>query len=338
MRVDAVSNMIYLDYDEGPWKPNKYGDTRNLEGYAFLQKFNKVVKFAHPESLIIAEESSSGTQISGTIESGAIGFDYKWNMGWMNDVLEFFEMDPYFRKDNLNLVTFSFMYWQAENFVLPLSHDEVVHGKKSLMHKMWGDRYRQFAQLRTLYTFMMMHPGKKLLFMGGEWGQFLEWKFDHGLEWVDLQDEMNAKMQHFTSVLNHFYKEERPLWELGQQDATLEVIDADNHNDTVLSFIRHGKRKKDFLIVILNFTPVERRNFRIGVPYEGTYTEILNTEMKEFGGTWVEHNADSVSEEVNFKDYEHSITTTVPALGAIILKPKDIKVTRRSSKKYSHKK
>ena len=338
MRVDAVSNMIYLDYDEGPWKPNKYGDTRNLEGYAFLQKFNKVVKFAHPESLIIAEESSSGTQISGTIESGAIGFDYKWNMGWMNDVLEFFEMDPYFRKDNLNLVTFSFMYWQAENFVLPLSHDEVVHGKKSLMHKMWGDRYRQFAQLRTLYTFMIMHPGKKLLFMGGEWGQFLEWKFDHGLEWVDLQDEMNAKMQHFTSVLNHFYKEERPLWELGQQDATLEVIDADNHNDTVLSFIRHGKRKKDFLIVILNFTPVERRNFRIGVPYEGTYTEILNTEMKEFGGTWVEHNADSVSEEVNFKDYEHSITTTVPALGAIILKPKDIKVTRRSSKKHSHKK
>ena len=230
------------------------------------------------------------------------------------------------------------MYWQAENFVLPLSHDEVVHGKKSLMHKMWGDRYRQFAQLRTLYTFMMMHPGKKLLFMGGEWGQFLEWKFDHGLEWVDLQDEMNAKMQHFTSVLNHFYKEERPLWELGQQDATLEVIDADNHDDTVLSFIRHGKRKKDFLIVILNFTPVERRNFRIGVPYEGTYTEILNTEMKEFGGTWVEHNADSVSEEVNFKDYEHSITTTVPALGAIILKPKDIKVTRRSSKKHSHKK
>lgn len=338
MRVDAVSNMIYLDYDEGPWRPNKYGDTRNLEGYAFLQKFNKVVKFAHPESLIIAEESSSGTQISGTIESGAIGFDYKWNMGWMNDVLEFFEMDPYFRKDNLNLVTFSFMYWQAENFVLPLSHDEVVHGKKSLMHKMWGDRYRQFAQLRTLYTFMMMHPGKKLLFMGGEWGQFLEWKFDHGLEWVDLQDKMNAKMQHFTSVLNHFYKEERPLWELGQQDATLEVIDADNHDDTVLSFIRHGKRKKDFLIVILNFTPVERRNFRIGVPYEGTYTEILNTEMKEFGGTWVEHNADSVSEEVNFKDYEHSITTTVPALGAIILKPKDIKVTRQSSKKHSHKK
>lgn len=329
IRVDAVSSMLYLDYDDGPWEPNHEGGNRNYEGYYFLQKLNAVVKLAHPEVIMIAEESSSDTQITGLIESGALGFDYKWNMGWMNDVLDFYKMDPAFRKDHFNLITFSFMYMMQENYILPLSHDEVVHGKRSLMHKMWGDRYKQFSQLRNLYTYMIAHPGKKLLFMGSEWGQFLEWKYDEGLEWRDLDDPMNNSMQHFTTSLNALYKEQPALWELEESYDTISIIDADNRNDSVLSFIRKSKKKKDFLIIILNMTPVERQDFPIGVPYQGSYKEIWNTEMQEFGGTWKEHNPDQLTEEVPFKEYPYRIKTVVPALGALILQPDKIKIPRK---------
>lgn len=329
IRVDAVSSMIYRDYDDGPWTPNHDGGNRNYEGFYFLQKLNAVIKLAHPNILMIAEESSSDTQITGMIESGSLGFDFKWNMGWMNDVLRFYEMDPVFRKDHFNLITFSFMYMMQENFILPLSHDEVVHGKKSLMHKMWGDRYKQFAQLRNLYTYFMTHPGKKLLFMGSEWGQFLEWKFDEGLEWVDLGDSLNQSMQHFTATLNDFYKNQPALWELEESYDTIEIIDADNTAESILSFIRQGKRKKDFLIVILNMTPVERRDFQIGVPYQGTYKEVWNTEMQEFGGTWTKSNEDCQTEPSDFKQYQQVIKTTVPALGAIILKPESINTRKK---------
>lgn len=329
IRVDAVSSMIYRDYDEGPWTPNHDGGNRNYEGFYFLQKLNAVIKLAHPNILMIAEESSSDTQITGMIENGSLGFDFKWNMGWMNDVLRFYEMDPVFRKDHFNLITFSFMYMMRENFILPLSHDEVVHGKKSLMHKMWGDRYKQFAQLRNLYTYFMTHPGKKLLFMGSEWGQFLEWKFDEGLEWVDLEDSLNQSMQHFTATLNDFYKNQPALWELEESSDTIEIIDADNTSESILSFIRQGKRKKDFLIVILNMTPVERREFQIGVPYPGTYKEVWNTEMKEFGGTWTKSNEDCQTEPAEFKQYQQVIKTTVPALGALILKPESINTRKK---------
>ena len=329
IRVDAVSSMIYRDYDDGPWTPNHDGGNRNYEGFYFLQKLNAVIKLAHPNILMIAEESSSDTQITGMIESGSLGFDFKWNMGWMNDVLRFYEMDPVFRKDHFNLITFSFMYMMQENFILPLSHDEVVHGKKSLMHKMWGDRYKQFAQLRNLYTYFMTHPGKKLLFMGSEWGQFLEWKFDEGLEWVDLGDSLNQSMQHFTATLNDFYKNQPALWELEESYDTIEIIDADNTAESILSFIRQGKRKKDFLIVILNMTPVERRDFQIGVPYPGTYKEVWNTEMQEFGGTWTKSNEDCQTEPSDFKQYQQVIKTTVPALGALILKPESINTRKK---------
>lgn len=338
IRVDAVSNMIYRDYDEGPWTPNHEGGNRNFEGYYFLQKLNAVVKLAHPEAIMVAEESSSDTKITGMIESGALGFDYKWNMGWMNDVLRFYEMDPIYRGHNFNLLTFSFMYMMSENYILPLSHDEVVHGKKSLMHKMWGDRYKQFSQLRNLYTYMMTHPGKKLLFMGSEWGQFLEWKYDQGLEWIDLNDEMNRNMQHFTKTLNGLYKEEKALWELEGNYDTIEIIDADNKDETVLSFIRRGKTKKDFVIVVLNLTPVERKNFAIGVPYPGTYKEILNTEMKEFGGTWTKTNPIKESSAIPFKDYHYQIETIVPALGALLIKPKDINTRAKPKNRNKSKK
>jgi 1,4-alpha-glucan branching enzyme len=326
LRVDAVSSVLYRDYDEGPWQPNHEGGNRNFEGFYFLQKLNAVLKLAHPDILMIAEESSSETKITGTLEMDALGFDYKWNMGWMNDVLRFYEMDPLYRGEHFNLVTFSFMYMLNENFILPLSHDEVVHGKKSLMHKMWGDRTQQFAQLRNLYTYFMTHPGKKLLFMGSEWGQFLEWKFDEGLEWRDLADSMNHDMQHFTKQLNHFYTEHRALWELDDQAEMIEIIDADNTAQSVLSYLRQGKRKKDYLIVVLNMTPIERPDFSIGVPYPGTYQEVFNSEMREFGGSWQEHNPDKRSEPVQFKQFAQRIQTTIPAFGAIVIAPKDVNV------------
>lgn len=328
IRVDAVSSMIYRNYDDGPFTLNHEGGYTNLEGYYFLQKLNAVMKNEYPEVLMIAEESSSETKITGSIEN-SLGFDYKWNMGWMNDILKFYEMDPLFRSDNFNLMTFSFMYMMEEQFILPLSHDEVVHGKKSLMHKMWGDRYKQFAQLRNLYTYLITHPGKKLLFMGSEWGQFLEWKFNEELEWIDLEDELNQQMQFFTSELNEFYRQSSCLWELEDTRETIEIIDADNRSESVLSFVRQGKKKKDFCLVILNMTPVERKNFQIGVPYEGTYEEVWNTEMKEFGGTWEKHNKPCETSNNKFKQFEYSIKTTVPALGAIILKPADIRINRK---------
>lgn len=326
IRVDAVSSMIYRDYDDGPWTPNHEGGNRNFEGYYFLQKLNAVIKLAHPDVIMIAEESSSETKITGTIEQGALGFDYKWNMGWMNDVLRFFEMDPVFRKDNFHLLTFSFMYMLDENFILPFSHDEVVHGKKSLMHKMFGDRYRQFAQLRTMYTYLTTHPGKQLLFMGNEWGQFLEWKYDEALEWVDLEDDLNYKMHQFTKTLNLLYQDEKALWLHDDSYDTLEIIDADNSAETVLTFMRKGKTKSDFLIIVMNLTPVERVDFHVGVPYSGIYQEIFNTEMEQFGGTWTAHNPDKKTENIQFKDLPYTIKTTVPALGTLIIKPKSVNV------------
>lgn len=325
IRVDAVSNMIYLDYDEKQWQPNHLGTNQNLDGIYFLQKLNAVVKLAHSNAIMIAEESTSATKVTGRLEDDALGFDFKWDLGWMNDTLAFFEMDPIDRGNKLNLLTFSFMYMSDEHYLLPLSHDEVVHGKKSLMHKMWGDRYKQFAQLRTLLIYLMAHPGKKLLFMGGEWGQFLEWKFNEGLEWHDLADPMNYAMQQYTKKLNEVYRSETALWELEETpQASIEFIDADNHEQVVLSFIRKGKRKKDFLIFVFNFSAVEYPTFELPVPFAGTYEEILNTELAEFGGTWTQIQEDLQSQPVNNKKYQHAINLVVPALGAVILKPKTI--------------
>ncbi len=317
VRVDAVSNMLYLDYDEGPWQPNKDGGNRNLEGYYFLQRLNTVIKLAHPDVMMIAEESTASTKITGRREEGGLGFDYKWNMGWMNDILKFYEEDPVYRKFDFNLVTFSFMYLFSENFILPFSHDEVVHGKKSLMHKMWGDRYNQFAGLRNLYTYQICHPGKKLLFMGSEFGQFLEWKYDQQLEWGNLEDDLNQKMQTFTSKLNQFYKDHKVLWQVDTSYDGIEIIDADNRDESVLSFIRKNK-KGEMLICVFNMAPVERQGFTIGVPIAGLYEEIWNTELEEHGGVWKEHNETVKTQKGLWKDYENTLSFTLPALGASI--------------------
>ena len=335
IRVDAVSNMLYLDYDSGPWTPNIDGGNLNYEGVHFLRRLNAIIKNEHPDVMMIAEESSAGQKITGPEEEGGLGFDYKWNMGWMNDILRFYEEDPIYRKFDFNLVTFSFMYAFSENFLLPFSHDEVVHGKKSLMHKMWGDRYNQFAGLRNLLTYQICHPGKKLLFMGLEFGQFLEWKSEEQLEWGNLEDEMNAKMSRFTSQLNHFYKEHKELWEIDDSFDGLEIIDADNRDQGVLSMIRKN-RKGDLLVCVFNMAPVERKDFTIGVPISAVYEEIWNTELEEWGGVWKEHNPTVQSQDGLWKDYEQTLTFTLPALGASIWKVK--RKVRKTKSKTSDKK
>ena len=335
IRVDAVSNMLYLDYDSGPWTPNIDGGNLNYEGVHFLRRLNAIIKNEHPDVMMIAEESSAGQKITGPEEEGGLGFDYKWNMGWMNDILRFYEEDPIYRKFDFNLVTFSFMYAFSENFLLPFSHDEVVHGKKSLMHKMWGDRYNQFAGLRNLLTYQICHPGKKLLFMGSEFGQFLEWKSEEQLEWGNLEDEMNAKMSRFTSQLNHFYKEHKELWEIDDSFDGLEIIDADNRDQSVLSMVRKN-RKGDLLVCVFNMAPVERKDFTIGVPVSAVYEEIWNTELEEWGGVWKEHNPTVQSQDGLWKDYEQTLTFTLPALGASIWKVK--RKVRKTKSKTSDKK
>ena len=324
IRVDAVSNMLYLDYDEGPWMPNKDGGNRNLEGYGFLQKLTREIKKRYPDVMMVAEESTAATPITQPIEEGGLGFDFKWNMGWMNDILRFYEEDPVYRQYDFNLMTFSFMYCFNENYVLPFSHDEVVHGKKSMMHKMWGDRYNQFAGLRNLYAYQLCHPGKKLLFMGSEFGQFLEWKHDYQLEWGNLEDEMNQKMQAFTSHMNAFYKDHKSLWQIDDSYDGIEIIDADNRAESVLSFIRKGDKgdKGDILVCVFNLTPVERKDFTIGLPIAGIYEEVLNTEMEEFGGVWKEGNPDTRTQKAKWKDYENTLSFTLPALGASIWRVK----------------
>ena len=294
-----------------------------------MQKLNRVIKSYHPDVMMIAEESSSDTKITKLGANESLGFDYKWNMGWMNDILRFYEEDPAYRKYDFNLVTFSFMYVFSEEFILPFSHDEVVHGKKSMMHKMWGDRYNQFAGLRNLYTYQICHPGKKLLFMGSEFGQFLEWKYDYQLEWSNLEDYLNQRMQDFTAQLNHFYKEHDVLWKIDDSYDGIEIIDADNRDESVLSFIRQNA-KGDFLVCVFNMTPVERKNFTIGLPVAGLYEEVWNTELEEFGGVWKETNPDTKTQEGLWKDYNNTLSFTLPALGASIWK---LKRRSRTSKK-----
>lgn len=324
IRVDAVSNMIYLDYDEGPWTPNEDGSNHNREGVAFLQKMNSVLLAQDPNMLMIAEESTSWKDVTEPVTSGGLGFTYKWNMGWMNDTLRFFEIDPLLRKDNYHLITFSFMYVFNEHFLLPFSHDEVVHGKNSLLGKMPGDRYNQFAALRTLQAYQFAHPGKKLNFMGYEIGQFLEWRFYEELEWGIMDQPFNSEYQQFIKHLNHLYKNQKALYEIDDSYAGIELIDADNNMESVLSFIRKSDKERDFLVIVTNFTPVERRNFKVGVPYRGTYEELLNTEMKAFGGTWTHGLPDMKTQEEPFKQFDYTVELTVPALGTVYLRPKRI--------------
>ena len=327
IRVDAVSSMLYLDYDIGEWRPNKYGGRENLEAIDFLKRLNKIVYTTVNNPIIIAEESTAWPMVTGATYSGALGFTYKWNMGWMNDTLKYMEMDPIYRKHHHELITFSFMYAFSENFILPLSHDEVVHGKKSLLDKMPGDPWQKFASLRTLYAYYMMHPGKKLLFMGSEFGQGLEWRYAYGLEWELLEREPHMKMKDYVKDLNHLYKNEKALHEIDNTYEGFDFIDPHNSEQSIITLMRKGKNERDFIIAVINFTPVVRYNYKIGVPYEGVYEEVFNTDNEKYwGSNQTMESSELTSYPEKWHNKDNHIRIKVPPLGATFIKGKELKI------------
>lgn len=326
LRVDAVSNMLYLDYgrEYGEWEKNIYGGNGNLEAISFLKELNIIIKNEGAGAITIAEESTSWPGITKSVEDDGLGFNYKWNMGWMNDTLSYIEIDPIYRKYHHNKMNFSMMYNYSEKFILPISHDEVVHGKKSLVNKMWGDNWKKYAGLRLYASFMIGHPGKKLMFMGCEFGQFVEWREWEQLQWNIIEEfDIHKKTQDYFKKLNHFYLENKSLWELDYEEEGFRWIDADNSQQSVLSFIRNGKNKRDKLIFIFNFTPEVYYNFKVGVPEDGKYFEVFNSDALEFGGAGNIMGKDSVlaiKEKVNGFDY--LVNVKVPPLGVLVLKLK----------------
>ncbi|MDK0774309.1 1,4-alpha-glucan branching protein GlgB [Clostridium perfringens] len=326
LRVDAVSNMLYLDYgrDYGEWESNIYGGNGNLEAIAFLKELNTIIKKEGKGAITVAEESTSWEGITKSVEEGGLGFDYKWNMGWMNDTLSYIELDPIYRKYHHNKMNFSMMYNYSEKFILPISHDEVVHGKKSLINKMWGDDWKKYAGLRLYASFMMGHPGKKLMFMGCEFGQFVEWREWEELQWNVIEEfDIHRKTKEYFKALNKFYLENSSLWSLDYEEEGFKWIDADNSEESVLSFIRIGKNKKEKLIFICNFTPEVYYDFKVGVPELGEYVEVFNSDSLEFGGAGniMEDSILKATEE-SFKDFDYSISVKVPPLGTLVLKVK----------------
>ncbi|EPB8191574.1 1,4-alpha-glucan branching protein GlgB [Clostridium perfringens] len=326
LRVDAVSNMLYLDYgrEYGEWEPNIYGGNGNLEAIAFLKELNTIIKKEGKGAITVAEESTSWEGITKPVEEDGLGFDYKWNMGWMNDTLSYSELDPIYRKYHHNKMNFSMMYNYSEKFILPISHDEVVHGKKSLINKMWGDDWKKYAGLRLYASFMMGHPGKKLMFMGCEFGQFVEWREWEELQWNVIEEfDIHRKTKEYFKALNHFYLENSSLWSLDYEEEGFKWIDADNSEESVLSFIRIGKNKKEKLIFICNFTPEVYYDFKVGVPGLGEYVEVFNSDSLEFGGAG-NIMGDSIlkATEESFKDFDYSISVKVPPLGTLVLKVK----------------
>ena len=323
LRTDAVSSMLYLDYcrEEGQWQKNSLGTNINLEAVAFIKKFNDALKQFDPSILSIAEESTTYPLITAPTCDGGLGFDYKWNMGWMNDTLEYVEMDPIYRKYHHSKLTFSMMYNYSENFILPISHDEVVHGKKSLVDKMWGDYWNKFAGLRLYLAYMMGHPGKKLTFMGYEFAQFIEWREYEELEWKLIDGfDMHKNTQIFSRELNNFYKENKALWELDYDTFGFEWIDADNSDQSIYTFIRRSSDTNDILVFVCNFTPVVYHDFRLGVPYDAEYEEVFNTDSVEFGGSNQLNESIIVSDTIGYHYRPYSISIKVPPMATSIFR------------------
>ena len=332
LRVDAVSSMLYLDYcrKEGEWLPNPYGGRENLEALEFIRQLNALVYSYYPNVMMIAEEATSYPLVTKPVHQGGLGFSHKWNMGWMNDFLKYMSMDSVFRKDHQNLLTFSFMYAWSENYVLVLSHDEVVHGKRSLLNKMPGDYWQKFAGLRAALGYFYGHPGKKLLFMGGEFGQFIEWKFKEALDWHLLDYPMHEKLHRYASDLNHLYLTEKALHEVDFLYEGFEWIDCNDTAHSVLSFIRKGKDWRDMLLFIYNFTPALHDSYRVGAPLDTTYSELFNSDSEKYGGSNGVNAEPLVAENVPFHNKPFSLTLKIPPLSCIILRP-DTKKYRISS-------
>jgi 1,4-alpha-glucan branching enzyme len=322
LRVDAVASMLYLDYSrhEGQWIPNPFGGRENLEAISFLRAVNHLVHERCPGTMMIAEESTAWPGVSHSVERGGLGFHLKWNMGWMNDFLRFIEEDPVHRKYHFNLVTFSLMYAFTERFVLPLSHDEVVHGKRSLLDKMPGDAWQKCANLRTALGLMWAHPGKQLLFMGGEIGQWNEWNESRSLDWNLLDYPLHAGIQRWVRDLNALYRQEPALW---QRDFTydgFEWIDFHDVENSVISFIRRGDDPEEELVFVCNFTPVPRENYRLGVPRPGWYRELLNSDAESYGGSNVGNAGGVDAEAVEAQHRAYSLCLILPPLGTLVLK------------------
>jgi 1,4-alpha-glucan branching enzyme len=287
LRVDAVASILYLDYsrNDGEWEPNVFGGRENLEAIQFIKKLNELTHLYHPGTLMIAEESTAFPAVSRPTYLGGLGFDMKWNMGWMNDILTYFSKEPIHRKYHHNLITFSLWYAFSENFILPISHDEVVHGKGALLSKMPGDLWQKFANMRLFFGFMFGHPGKKLNFMGNDIGQHNEWNHSSSLDWFVLDYDYNKKLNHFFKDLNHLYRNSPALYEVDFSGEGFQWVDFSDSDSSVASFLRRSKDNKEILLFTFNFTPVPRENYQLGVPYAGYFREILNSDAKEYGGS-----------------------------------------------------
>jgi 1,4-alpha-glucan branching enzyme len=322
IRVDAVASMLYLDYDRkaGEWVPNQYGGNENLEAADFLRQLNYLIFGYYPGILSIAEESTAWPMVSRPTYIGGLGFNFKWNMGWMHDMLDYFSKDPVYRRYHQNNITFSIMYAFSENFMLALSHDEVVHGKGNLLSKMPGDDWQKFANLRCLYSYMYTHPGKKTLFMGMEFGQRSEWNVWADLDWGALQHQPHQQLKRFMSDLNRLYQSESALYTRDFSDEGFEWIDCNDADNSVVSFIRKSSDPKEFVVTVCNFAPQPQGNYRVGVPEPGFYKELFNSDASDYGGSNTGNMGGRWADEWSNTHWPHSIDLCLPPLGVVILK------------------
>ena len=323
LRVDAVASMLYLDYSrkEGEWIPNRYGGRENIEAIDFLRRFNEEAYKEHPDIQTIAEESTAWPMVSRPVYVGGLGFGMKWDMGWMHDTLSYFQHSPIHRQYHHNLLTFRMLYGFTENFVLPLSHDEVVHGKGSLINKMPGDEWQKFANLRLLFAYMFAQPGKKLLFMGDEFGEGHEWSHDRSLDWWILQYPVHSGLQAWVRDLNHLYRNHPALYEIEADPHGFEWVDCNDAPMSVISLLRKAKNPHDTILVACNFTPVPRVGYQVGVPSGGWWRELLNSDGKEYAGSGMGNGGGTMAEKKPQHGRPYSLTLTLPPLAAVFFKP-----------------